>query len=128
MISEEKLFGNFLNDIAIINGRLYGFGMDCKNRLTAANGGGDYTGLIGLITTPLTALGTELGQVDTALNQQIGKTLTNDQVMAGFKLIMSQKKGVLPICSVEFLHRHSSNFTLMAERNIVKQLKKRCLF
>jgi hypothetical protein len=95
MISEEKLFGNLFDDDKIINRRLYTFGLDLFNRLTAANGGGDYTALIALLTTPLTALGTELGAVDTSLNLQKGKTMTVDQVMAAFKLTMSLKKGVI---------------------------------
>jgi hypothetical protein len=95
MVASEKLFGNFFDDIAIINRRLYGFGFDSINRLTSANGGGDYTDLISLVTPPITALGKELGDVDTALNQQKGKTITNNQVIAAFKLTMSQKKGVL---------------------------------
>jgi hypothetical protein len=95
MISEQKLFENIFDDIKIINSRLYNFGIDTLGRLTAANGGGDYTTLIALIKPPLLALADDLGLVDTSLTIQIGATLTNDQVMAAFKLTMSEKEGAI---------------------------------
>jgi hypothetical protein len=95
MISPERFFGNFFDDIHIINVRLYNFGQDTLGKLTAANGGGDYTSLIALLTPALAAFGTEVSDVDVALALQKGKTLTVDQVMAAFKLTMSVKEGVI---------------------------------
>jgi hypothetical protein len=95
MISEEKLFGNFFDDRLIINGRFYNFSLDTLNRLTAANGGGDYTTLIGLISPLIITFGSEIGDVDAALNVQLGKTMTADQVMVAFGLTMKEKEGVI---------------------------------
>ena len=95
MVSQDKLFGNFFNDPAIINRRMYNFSLDTLNRLTAANGGGDYTNLINLISPLIVTFGTEIGDVDAALNLQKGKTLTADQVLAAFGLTMKEKEGVI---------------------------------
>ena len=95
MISPEKLFGNFFNDPRIINSRFYNFNLDCLSKLTAANGGGDYTELINLITPLIVTFGTEIGDTDVAITIQVGKTQTNDQVMAAFGLTMKIKEGVI---------------------------------
>ncbi len=95
MIAAEKLFGNFLDDPRIINSRLYNFSLGTLSHLTAANGGGDYTVLINLISPLITTFGTEIGDVDAALNTQLGKTQTADQVMAAFGLTMKQKEGII---------------------------------
>jgi len=95
MIAEDKLFGNFFDDIKIINGRMYNFSLDSLNRFTAANGGGDYTNIINDISPLIVTFGTEIGDVDAALNVQKGKTMTNDQVMTAFGLTMKEKDGVI---------------------------------
>jgi hypothetical protein len=95
MFSEERLFENFFNDRRIINRRMYDFSFDSLNRLTAANGGGDYTTLITLITPLIVTFGTEIGEVDVALTIQLGKTMTNDQAKAAFGLTMKEKQGVI---------------------------------
>jgi hypothetical protein len=95
MIDQTKLFGNFYDDKNIINRRFYDFSTDSLNRLTAANGGGDYTTLITLITPLIVTFGTEIGDVDVALAIRLGKTLTNDQVKAAFGLTMKEKNGVI---------------------------------
>ena len=95
MIAEDKLFGNLFDDIKIINSRIYGFSLDTLNRLTAANGGGDYQTLIDLISPLIVTFGTEIGDVDAALNAQKGKTLTTNQVLAAFGLTLKEKEGVI---------------------------------
>jgi len=95
MFSKDKLFGNFFDDRDIINSRMYGFSLDTLNRLTAANGGGDYTLLINLLTPLITTFGTEIGDVDVALTIQKGKTMTADQVIAAFQLSLREKQGVI---------------------------------
>jgi len=95
MFSKDKLFGNFFDDRDIINRRMYGFSLDTLNRLTAANGGGDYQTLIDLLTPLVTTFGTEIGDVDVALNIQKGKTMTADQVIAAFQLSLRAKQGVI---------------------------------
>lgn len=89
MVQAEKLFNNFFDDKNITPTRLTAFGNDCLNRLTSANGDGDYTTLINLLTDPLTDLNSELGDVDVALAVQKGTTLTNNQVMEQFGKTMS---------------------------------------
>ncbi|HLG33773.1 MAG TPA: hypothetical protein VI757_02750 [Bacteroidia bacterium] len=95
MIGQDRLFGNFFDDIKIINSRLYNYSLDSLNRLTAANGGGDYQTLIDLITPLISAFGTEIGDVDVALSIQKGKTLTANQVMFSFGQTMKEKEGVI---------------------------------
>jgi hypothetical protein len=95
MVSEEKLLGNFFKDEAIINDRMYNFSLDSLNKLTAANGGGDYDDLIALITPLIDDLGIEIGDVDIAANILKGKTMTADQVMTGFGTTMKDKEGVI---------------------------------
>ena len=73
MITEDKLFGNFFDDKNIINRRMYNFSLDTLNRLTVANGGGDYTTLLNLLSPLIVTFGTEIGDVDAALNLQKGK-------------------------------------------------------
>lgn len=98
MFSEEKLFGNFFKNHDghnIINRRFYDFSRDSYNKLTAANGAGDYTALIALIEPLIVTFGTEIGDVDVAITIRLGKTLTTDQVLAAFGLTMKEKEGVI---------------------------------
>jgi len=95
MIDEVKMFGNWLIDDKIIPARKYNFTEDLIGRLTAANGSGDYTTLIALLTPRNNVFGVNIGLVDSASVVRSGKTLTNDQVMAAFKLTMGTKKGAI---------------------------------
>lgn len=95
MISTEKIFENIFDDVKIINSRFYNFSGDTLSKLTAADGGGDYTDLINLITPLIVTFGTEIGDTDVALTIQKGKTLTNDMVMAAFQFTMKEKQGVI---------------------------------
>jgi hypothetical protein len=95
MVSTDKIFGNFFDDRQIINSRFYNFCLDTLSKLTAANGGGDYTDLIDLITPLIEQFGTDIGDTDVALTIQKGKTQTNDQVMQTFGFTMKEKEGVI---------------------------------
>jgi hypothetical protein len=95
MIAPEKIFENYFDDVRITTQRFYAFSLDNVGKLTAANGAGDYTTLINLITPLITALGTELGDVSSAEAMLKGKTQTNDQVMAAFRLTMRKKQDVI---------------------------------
>jgi hypothetical protein len=95
MINPEKIFENYFDDKNITTPRFYDFSQDSLSKLTAANGAGDYTTLINLITPLIAAVGTELGDVSLAEAVLKGKTLTNDQVMAAFVLTMRNKRGVI---------------------------------
>lgn len=92
MVQAEKLFENFLDDIRITSSRLLNFANDNLNKLTVANGGGDYTALINTLTPLIAAFGEEVGSVDTSLTMQKGATLTLDQVLQNFKQTMSDEE------------------------------------
>ena len=95
MLSNDKLFGNIFDDEKIIPSRLSAFTGNTIGRLTANNADGEYTELIELLQGLYTPFKDEIGDVDTSVNIQKGKTLTNDQVMENFQITMSTKKGVI---------------------------------
>jgi hypothetical protein len=75
MIQPEKLFENIFEDVRITDSRLYNFGSDCLNRLTAANGTNQFTTLIDQLTTALAELEDELSNVDTGVTNKKGKQI-----------------------------------------------------
>src|SRR4249919_369705 len=95
MLTAEKVFFNHFASRAITNSRLLNYTGDTIARINAANTEGKYDVILELLTTGYNTLNTELGGVDTALAVQMGKTLTVDQFIAAFKLIMSDKEGVI---------------------------------
>ena len=95
MLIPEKVLGNFFDDERITSSRLANFASDCKNRLTSANGSGEYTTLITQLDAPLASLQKELSELDTAQAQQKGKTQTVNQQLTTFKKTLSDKEGVI---------------------------------
>lgn len=95
MISNEKLFGNLFDDVTITPERLFHFGQAVVLTLTAGNGSGDFTPTLAILTPAVTAMGIDLGLVDTSLNVQKGKTITVVGDIKGFKKYMSTNYDVI---------------------------------
>ena len=94
MLAPEKLFENFFEDKNITTTRLFNFGNDALNKFIAANGAGTtYNDEITLLTAPVGNVGTALGETDTSINIQLGKTITVDGIEDSFKKTMSDKEG-----------------------------------
>lgn len=91
----NQLFGNLFDDVHITDARLLNFGNDLLGNLKAANSSNQYNDLITMLNKVLPPLQTQVSEVDTALTQQLGKTLTNNQVMTLFKKTMSNKEGFI---------------------------------
>jgi hypothetical protein len=94
MIQQEKLFENFFDDKNIATPRLLNFGSDTLNRLIAQNNPA-YDALIKLLTPLVTAMQTQISEVDTALGLQKGTTLTVNQLIELFSTTMKQQEGVI---------------------------------
>ena len=88
----NQLFGNIFDDKNITTTRLYNFGINADNKITAANTSKQYDAVLAALADPLLQLGIELGEVDTALAIQKGATLTNNQVLTTFKKTMSEQE------------------------------------
>lgn len=95
MIAEKKLFENIFDEIAITSPRLYAFASDAIAKLTAANTSNQYTTIISLVLPKAEDLHLEIGDVKASVNVQLGKTITVNQVIDGFKAYMSDNEGVI---------------------------------
>lgn len=89
IISPKKTFGNPFDDKNITPNYLGRFADDVTAKLIKNNTNGDYDGLITPIQTAMIPLRSELSQVDTTLNVQVGKTATVDSFIIDFKKYMS---------------------------------------
>ena len=88
----STFFRNFLSSREITPTRLRNAAESTENRLTADNAGGDWTPVLAPLSSAVAALSTELGDVDTAFNIRLGRTMTVDQVIAGFKKYVSNRE------------------------------------
>ena len=92
MLNPYVLFSNLFRSAAIIPERLYGFGIVVLQGLILANDKKQYDSIIETITAALTALKTEMSDVDTNLNDQKNETKTVDAFIAGFSAYLSDNE------------------------------------
>jgi len=88
----DMLFGNIFDDRNIINTRLLNFAKNLKANLIKQNTSHQFDTQITLLTTVIDDLEDDLGNVDTGINVQKGKTVDNNKVLAAFKLAMSDEE------------------------------------
>ena len=95
MLSVEKIFGNIFDTKEITPDRLLLFAKDHLVRLTKANSTHLYDTIIGIVTTLIVTLETEVSAVDTTLNLQSGQTDDVDLVTSNFHQTLSTLSGVI---------------------------------
>lgn len=91
----DKFFSNSFEERAITSVRLSNFAGDVLNRLIVNNTDGNNTALINLLTPALTNIKAELGESDTALGLQKGKTLTVNQFIKEFREFIRHCEGAI---------------------------------
>lgn len=91
----ENFFDNPLTSKEITPSRLCNFADDSVAKLTEDNPNGIFTNLIADITKCSTDVQAELGEVQSTLAQQKGKTLTVNKFIIDFKTYMSDNEGVI---------------------------------
>jgi hypothetical protein len=84
----EMLFGNIFDDERITPNYLARFGDDVVAKLTQNNTGSTLDVVLNPLKAAMIPLRGELGQVDTTLNLQVGKTATVDVFIEGFTQYM----------------------------------------
>ena len=87
----EMLFGNIFDDVRITPNYLARFTDDAIAKLTENNGTSAYNAILIPLTAAIIPLRRELGEVDTTLNTQVGKTITVDAFMKLFIAYMNDK-------------------------------------
>ena len=87
----EMLFGNIFDDVRITPNYLARFTDDAIAKLTENNGTSAYNAVLIPLTAAIIPLRRELGEVDTTLNTQVGKTITVDAFMKLFIAYMNDK-------------------------------------
>ena len=87
----EMLFGNIFDDRKITPNYLARFADDAKAKLTDNNDTNEYDAVLTPLTAAIIPLRRELGEVDTTLNIQVGKTITVDAFIKVFKVYMGEK-------------------------------------
>ena len=84
----NMLFGNIFYDRKITPKYLERFAQDVIAKLIQNNSTNEYDSVINLVQTAMIPFQSELGQVDTTLNIQLGKTATVDGFIKDFKIYM----------------------------------------
>lgn len=87
----KMLFGNIFDDVKITPTYLSRFTDDVIAKLTQNNSSHEYDEVLLALQTKVAPLHLELGQVDTTLNTQVGKTMTVDAFIVDFKQYMKDK-------------------------------------
>ncbi|MGV9003742.1 hypothetical protein [Flavobacterium sp.] len=87
----KMLFGNFFDDIRITPNYVARFADDVKAKLTENNVTNEYDTVLLPLIAKIIPLRKELGEVDTTLNIQVGKTITVDEFIKVFKVYMGEK-------------------------------------
>ena len=87
----NMLFGNIFDDVRITPNYLARFADDAKAKLTDNNDTNEYDAVLTPLTAAIIPLRRELGEVDTTLNIQVGKTMTVDAFISVFKGYMGEK-------------------------------------
>jgi hypothetical protein len=86
--SKNMLFGNLFDDRRITPYYLSRFAQDVLAKLQENNNGDMYNLLISPLQTAFEPFRKELGEVDTTLNEQVGKTQTVDEFIKQFVAFM----------------------------------------
>ena len=89
--NEKMLFGNIFDDKKIIPTYIERFAEDVIAKLIKNNGANEYDIVLNPLQASMIPFRSELGQVDTTLNIQVGKTATVDTFIADFTLYMKNK-------------------------------------
>lgn len=84
----EMLFGNIFDDNRITPNYLGRCADDTVAKLIQNNGANEYDTVLNPLQASMIPFRSELGQVDTTLNVQVGKTATVDSFIADFKTYM----------------------------------------
>jgi hypothetical protein len=84
----EMLFGNIFDDNRITPNYLGRFADDTVAKLVQNNGANEYDIVLNPLQASMIPFRSELGQVDTTLNVQVGKTATVDSFINDFKTYM----------------------------------------
>jgi hypothetical protein len=87
----NMLFGNIFDDRKIIPNYLARFADDVKAKLTENNTSNEYDAVLIPLSAAIIPFRRELGEVDTTLNVQVGKTMTVDSFIKIFKVYMGDK-------------------------------------
>ena len=87
----KMLFGNIFDDRNITPTYLSRFTDDVIAKLIQNNTANEYDALLQPLQTKILPLHSELGQVDTTLNTQVGKTINVDSFIVDFKQYMKDK-------------------------------------
>ncbi len=95
MLFFEKLFEPFFDNDRITDARIYNFCNYTLIRMRTGNGTGIYSDFIAILDKPTQAMYLAISSLDTGTNIQIGKTKTNDQVLAAFKAKMSDEQSII---------------------------------
>ncbi len=95
MVQVETMFKNPFSSDEITPNRLHVFADDVVGKLDADNANGEFNGIINNINTASQNLKDELGDVETTVAVQKGKTLTVNDVIKEFKTYMSDNEGVI---------------------------------
>jgi hypothetical protein len=87
----EMLFGNIFDDNRITPNYLGRCADDVVAKLIQNNGTNEYDTVLNPLQASMIPFRSELGQVDTTLNIQVGKTATVDSFILNFKAYMNEK-------------------------------------
>ncbi|WP_432670219.1 hypothetical protein [Flavobacterium sp. SM2513] len=87
----RMLFGNIFDDVKITPNYIARFADDTQAKLTENNQNNEYDAVLKPLTEAIFPLRNELGEVDTTLNVQVGKTSTVDGFIVVFKGYMNDK-------------------------------------
>lgn len=86
--NSRMLFGNIFDDVKITPNYLARFTDDVIAKLIQNNTTNEYDNVLAKLQEKITPLRSELGQVDTTLNTQVGKTATVDSFIVDFTKYM----------------------------------------
>jgi hypothetical protein len=91
-MTSETFFENPFSSVNITPSRLLTFAADTLGRLNGDNPSGAFTALIAKLETHTQNVGNELGEVQSTLAVQKGKTQTVDQVIKEYKAFMKENE------------------------------------
>ncbi len=130
----QMLFGNIFDEKRITPNYIARFAEDTQAKLTKNNENNEYDAVLIPLTAAIVPLRKELGEVDTTINVQVGKTSTVDGFIVAFKGYMNDK--YIPIAAalngvktpefMEFYPKGKSEYTQVTKTQmptIMERLK-----
>ncbi|WP_153797438.1 hypothetical protein [Foetidibacter luteolus] len=94
-MKKKNVFGNLFSSTRITETRLYNFGNDVVIRLQNSDNSSAYAAHTAQLEAALLNLGAELRSTDNAVNSRKGKTQQRREIIQRFKVLMSEKEGLL---------------------------------